>query len=444
MSLTVAPLQEAVDRMQGRTPVARALSSQEWSDVPQELRDRAFFTANFAQADLLQLMHQKITRALELGREQVARGDRLVTRSTFIGDMKKALSDAGYLPPVGKEGSIQDHSSRGRLGLIYDINVRMAQEYAGWKVGQDPDILDAFPAQELIRWHSRRVPRNWISRWRSHGGKFFKGGRMIARKNDPIWVTISAFHNPYPPFDFNSGMGVRDVARDQAEALGVIEPGEKIQPAHKGFNDTLSLSCTNLTTELKERLQSQFGDQVVIDHNKAKWQAALISDLFDRATQPGLDPNRKGKQEVTLGVATQKTVALAKEAGMDLEGVEMFLREDDITKTWGDHGTDLEKRGDQRRLTKEDYLALPNLWRNPDQVGVGKKSRRLVFEKEMSGTQIGVIWQQFPEQKKVFLVTLYAKKKPGVDNDLRPSPDTSETNPPAVSTVTPAREEIKP
>lgn len=419
--ITVAPFQEAVDRMSSKLPVARALRSDEWSDVPVELRDRAFFTANFAQADLLQLMHEKLTRALELGREQVAKGERLVTRSTFIGDMKKALADSGYLPPQGKEGTLQDHSSRGRLGLIYDTNTRMAQEYGEWKVGQDPDILDAFPAQELIRWRSRKVPRNWIARWRDHGGKFFKGGRMIARKNDPIWVAISAFRNPYPPFDFNSGMGVSDVSRDQAEALGVIEPGEKIQPAHKGFNDTLSLSCTNLTTELKERLQSQFGDQVVIDHNKAKWQAALISDLFDRATQPGLDPNRKGKQEVSLGVASERTVAMAAEAGMDLAGMEMFLNEDTITKTWNTHGSLRdeggvklgERRGDQRPLTKEDYLLLPELWRNPDDIFPGGPvgDRRLEFRKIWNGTQIGVIWQQFPPQKKVYLVTLYAKRK---------------------------------
>lgn len=420
--ITVAPFQQAVDRMSSKLPVARALRSDEWSDVPVELRDRAFFTANFAQADLLQLMHEKLTRALELGREQVAKGERLVTRSTFIGDMKKALADSGYLPPQGKEGTLQDHSSRGRLGLIYDTNTRMAQEYGEWKVGQDPDILDAFPAQELIRWRSRKVPRNWIARWRDHGGKFFKGGRMIARKNDSIWVAISAFRNPYPPFDFNSGMGVSDVSRDQAEALGVIEPGEKIPHAHKikGFNDTLSLSCTNLTQELKERLKAQFGDQVVYQDGRAHWQSALISDLFDRATQPGLDPNRRGKQEVSLGLATPKTIEMAAAQGEDFTGLEMFIEEDFVTKTWKKHGpkreVDGEKlgelQGDQRPLTKEDYLLLPELWRNPDEVLPGDYhgGRRLEFRKNWNGLQISAIWHRRPEQKKVYPATFYAKK----------------------------------
>ena len=47
--------------MKGKTPVAVALSSAGWSDVAHELRERAFWTANFASADVLQLMHDKIT-----------------------------------------------------------------------------------------------------------------------------------------------------------------------------------------------------------------------------------------------------------------------------------------------------------------------------------------------------------------------------------------------
>ncbi len=283
--ISVSPFQAAVDRMSSKLPVAKALRSDEWRDVPQELRDRAFFTAQFAGADLLQLMHEKLTRSLELGREQVARGERLVSRSSFIGDMKAALAASGYLPPQGKEGTLQDHSSRGRLGLIYDTNREMAQEYGEWKVGQDPDILDAFPAQELIRRHAVKIPRNWIARWRSHGGKFFKGGRMMARKNDPIWVTISAFHNPYPPFDFNSGMGVRDIGRDEAESLGVIEPGEMIRPQRRGFNDTLSIAASNLTPALVERLKAQFGNKVIFEGGRARWREAADQEEFSQTQE---------------------------------------------------------------------------------------------------------------------------------------------------------------
>jgi len=53
---------------------------------------------------------------------------------------------------------------------------------------------------------------------------------MIALKNSDIWDRLGdsntfpdALGNPYPPFAFNSGMGVEDVSRTEAEQLGVIE-----------------------------------------------------------------------------------------------------------------------------------------------------------------------------------------------------------------------------
>jgi hypothetical protein len=63
---------------------------------------------------------------------------------------------------------------------------------------------------------------------------------MIARKDDPIWTKISAFGTPYPPFDYNSGMWVEEIDREEAEALGVIKPSTVVQPQDRGFNDDVS------------------------------------------------------------------------------------------------------------------------------------------------------------------------------------------------------------
>ncbi len=261
MGIDFSPLAEAVARMKRKTPVARALSSQEWSEVPRELRERAFWTANFASADLLHLMHDKLTTALELGREQVANGERYVSRSSFIGDMKEALASAGYIPMPGEEGTIKDHSSRGRLGLIYDINTQMAAGFAGWKAGQDQGVLDAFPAQELYRQASRKIPRKWHLRWAEHGGREY-GGRMIALKNDPIWMAISAFQNPYPPFDYNSGMGIRNVARSEAIRLGVMTAQQTVHREGRGFNDGLSGNVERFSPDLLKELARDFGNTV--------------------------------------------------------------------------------------------------------------------------------------------------------------------------------------
>ena len=266
-----SPLQDAIDRMHAKTPVARALSSAEWADVPQEIRDRSFWTARFAEADLLQLMHDKISTALEMGREEVKNGTRLVNRSTFIGDMKVALSAAGYMPEPGDEGTIKDHSSRGRLGMIYDINTRLAAGYGGWVAGQSQGALDAFPAQELYRESSRKVPRNWRSRWAAHGGQSFAGGRMIALKNDPIWSTISTFGSPYPPFDYNSGMGIRNISRSEAIALGVMSDKDRVRPMRAGLNDGLEASAQQFSPDILKSLAKTLGDRAVLEDGKLRY-----------------------------------------------------------------------------------------------------------------------------------------------------------------------------
>lgn len=69
------------------------------------------------------------------------------------------------------------------------------------------------------------VPRPWRERWKEAGGKLYDG-RMIALRNDPIWRKISRFGSPVPPFDFNSGMGLEEVNRFEAEALGVELPSD--------------------------------------------------------------------------------------------------------------------------------------------------------------------------------------------------------------------------
>ena len=265
--ITSSPFQEAVDRMKGRTPIAVALRSDEWADVPLELRDRAFWTAQFASMHALQLMHDEITKALEMGKDEQGR---FVTRSTFVGKIRQALQDAGYVAPVGKEGSLQDHSSLGRLGLIFDINESMAHEFGRWKSSQTSSMLDAYPCRELIRVASRKVPRHWIERWRAAGGRFY-GPHMIAQVNDPIWSTISRFGNPYPPFDYNSGMGTREVSRPEAERLGAIRPGEMVAPVERGFNDSLSASVKDTSPSLVEAILSNFGGSVAAKNDTASW-----------------------------------------------------------------------------------------------------------------------------------------------------------------------------
>ena len=271
--IEIAPLADAVARMNRKMPVAKVLTSDEWSQVPLALRERAFWSARFAQADALQVMHDAIGDRLALEKRESVGGRGAVTmsRDNFVAEMRDRLVAAGYLPPEGKAGTIMDMTSTGRLGLIFDINTQQAQEFARWKAGQAEGALDAFPAQELFRAEDREVPRNWVERWRAAGGRFFGGGRMIAAKDDPVWAEISAFGTPYPPFDFNSGMDVRDISRREAEDLGVIEPGAAVEPPDVGFNDNLQKSVARYSPGIRDAILQEFDGRAVVENSIMKW-----------------------------------------------------------------------------------------------------------------------------------------------------------------------------
>jgi hypothetical protein len=65
---------------------------------------------------------------------------------------------------------------------------------------------------------------------------------MIALKTDPIWTDISAFDLPYAPFDYNSGMDLRDIDRDEAVDLGLIDEDDTQNPEELSLNEGLSAS----------------------------------------------------------------------------------------------------------------------------------------------------------------------------------------------------------
>ena len=94
---------------------------------------------------------------------------------------------------------------------------------------------------------------------------------MIALKDDPIWTEISAFGTPYPPFDFRSGMWVRDVSRAEAERLGLLAPGQKVESSLPQFNANLEASVANLDSEMQKSLAQSFGGQVAFQEGRARW-----------------------------------------------------------------------------------------------------------------------------------------------------------------------------
>jgi hypothetical protein len=136
---------------------------------------------------------------------------------------------APEVPPAVR-GTLQDLSSNRRLELVVRTQRELVQGAAQQQAGQDPDRNRAAPAWELIRFESRRVPRDWVDRIKRIGGKT-AGGRIIMLKGDPRWGELGGSGNfddaldvDHPPFAFNSGMGWVEVPAREVRALDVRGP----------------------------------------------------------------------------------------------------------------------------------------------------------------------------------------------------------------------------
>jgi hypothetical protein len=125
------------------------------------------------------------------------------------------------------------------LNGVLDLNVSLRCAWCLYRDGLDSAILDQWPAQELYRAAPRPVRRDWLRRWTENGGRTY-GGKMIALKDDSVWYALSDFGFPFPPFALGSGMEVRDIDRNTAMSLGLIDRDRQV--SQRVFRD-LSSSC---------------------------------------------------------------------------------------------------------------------------------------------------------------------------------------------------------
>lgn len=226
LNISLKPDAKAVSRFESRRATPSSMSSADWEKIAPAIREKCFFSARVNNAEVLGKMRELIGEAVDSAKRSPQKA--LLSRDKFISEMKEYLRGKGYSMGGSK---LTDITSRRRLGLIYQMNVDEAREYGRYVRGQDSDLLNAYPAWEFLRIEERRVPRsNWRERWLAAGGKIY-GGRMVALKSDAVWVNLSRFGRPYPPFDFGSGMGVEDVDRTEAINLGLLpddEPADEI------------------------------------------------------------------------------------------------------------------------------------------------------------------------------------------------------------------------
>ncbi|MDD2763484.1 MAG: hypothetical protein PHE83_05860 [Opitutaceae bacterium] len=257
------PFQEAIASRIIRSILPTDFRTRLLREIPAALRERAFFSAGVTKAEFLQRASAGIDELL------AGKTDRATQRA----GLKQLLQQLGYQPHGGHEGTLLDLSSDARLNLILDTNLELAQGYGHFAEGQNPAILDQWPAQELVRVANfgSTHQRDWAERWVQAGGQFF-GGRMIALKDDEVWNQLGnsdlfddGLDTPYPPFAFNSGMDVQDVDRDTAIAIGLIDRDTQVAPQDRGFNADLQASPDVRDRALKSALQDLFQGAAAFD-----------------------------------------------------------------------------------------------------------------------------------------------------------------------------------
>lgn len=261
------PFAEAIDKLGAQSPIGAALSSSEWSDLPVELRENAFFSANVESMRFLQSAQDSIgdflagnVKTLNDGQTLLATG----SRAAFVDQIQKLLQKMGV---DRSDGTVRDITSSARLGLIFDIKTQQAGDYGYYRQGMDADVLNEFPASRFIRVKSVKEPRF------SH--ELYQGNVYL--KTDPIWSRVinQDFGVPWGPWGWGCGHDVEDVDRDETDALGLTHPGQKVLPhgdSKKSLNTNLQASAHGVEPELLQKMKDVFGDQIVIEDDVIQWR----------------------------------------------------------------------------------------------------------------------------------------------------------------------------
>lgn len=249
------------DIISGKTPMPTALDSAEIrAQIGADIRRRSVFSARMAERGCLDRLQAVLT--------DVAGG---MSDSDAEEALRGWLEEAGYVPPEGKAGGIEDHSSHARIKLILDTNEEMAAG-AAMASNQDTLTLDAFPAWELVRIGWTKTPRDWRARWRLAGeATGWEGAareRFAARKDSPIWQALGdgaggytdTLGNPFPPFAFQSRMAWIPLSRAEAEALGITgspaPSGATLSPGERDLVKAVSEHGPDFAEQLAAELEA--------------------------------------------------------------------------------------------------------------------------------------------------------------------------------------------
>ena len=369
------------------------MNSAAWTNhVQANLKDRAFFSACVAEQNILDA-------AQRLSAEYAAGGTDL---SKLRLEWRRYLEHSGYRPPEGMENMIKDLYSQSRIDTIIETNVAQARGFIQYAEGSTPGAFAAFPAQEFTRIAHRKNQRtDWPQRWERAGGRIF-GDRMIALKSDAVWGNLGnlgPFGNPFPPFDWGSGMGVLDVDRKTAIELGLITEEEiraRVEKLRKreasgdlpSMNGHLAAKVP-IRQSVFQDLKARLGDFVKIDRERGEimWRQDWTKDFIKDASKEGFAFDAGAPTDALRKVLERDTdpahVKMLKRGNLRLNDSWLNDEEDkhDVEpghgrKHFGEQETKLETN---IPMTNVDLELLPSLWRTPTRAMVSPEINTTVF-----------------------------------------------------------------
>jgi hypothetical protein len=258
------PFEEAVSARKVKALLPTELTHAEMSRIRPEIRQVSTFSARTSNAEHIARLNTIVDEMIKPDKweDGATRG---MTTGTGRLQLKESLKAMGYDPE--EPGTIKDLSSDQRLNLMINTNAQLAWGYGQWKEGQDETVLDLFPAQELFRLEDRKEPRDWNQIWFAAAASsdprilaaFQETGRFIALKSSNIWMAISDFGVPYPPYKFNSGMWIQDIEREIAVDIGLMGETEDVHPLNTGFAQGYQISLETLPDYLQQMVLEDLG-----------------------------------------------------------------------------------------------------------------------------------------------------------------------------------------
>lgn len=154
----------------------------------------------------------------------------------------RGLCQSPNPPSAGADGAdpdadndVNEEENDIGAGTLLATKTSLAYGLRQWQDGRSEGVLTAFPAQEITVTDQAAEEFDWPKIWdetaAEMGGKTSatnasRTGRMVAKKSDPIWLHISEFGLPHPPFRLGSREMLMDVSWEEAVDLGVVGANE--------------------------------------------------------------------------------------------------------------------------------------------------------------------------------------------------------------------------